>query len=95
MTAIISQPLPHFCAPLPFELREHAEAMSWSAFTDTYSPSGPVRLESWESDDRSARLGAQPRRFTATLAIGGRTTRIATVSRQPRSARPPTTSSAT
>jgi len=72
MTAIISQPLPHFCAPLPFELREHADAMSWSAFTDTYSPRGVVRLESWESDDRSARLGPQPRRFHATLAVGDR-----------------------
>jgi hypothetical protein len=73
MTSTISQPLPHFCAPLPFELREHAEAMSWSAFTDTYSPSdGLVRLRSWECDERGARLGPQPRRFCATLVVGDR-----------------------
>ena len=72
-TITISEPSPRFCAPLPTELREHAQAMSWSAFTDTYSPSnGPVRLGSWECDDRPARLGPQPRRFCATLAVGDR-----------------------
>ncbi len=47
--------------------------MSWSAFTATYSPSdGPIGLVTWECDDRPARLGPQPRRFCATLAIGDR-----------------------
>ena len=68
----IPEPSPHFCTPLPAGLREHAETMSWSAFTATYSPSGgPVRLGTWECDD-PARRGPQPRRFHATLAIGDR-----------------------
>ena len=50
--------------------------MSWSTFTSTYSPtSGPLRLGHWECTDgrRSAtRLGPEPRRFLATLAIGDR-----------------------
>lgn len=46
--------------------------MPWGAFTAVYSPSGgPVRLGSWECDDTS-RLGSQPRRFRATLAVGDR-----------------------
>jgi hypothetical protein len=69
----IFEPLPRFCAPLPVELREHADTMSWSAFTATYSPSGgPVRLGAWESDVPVSRLGPQPRSFRATLAIGDR-----------------------
>src|SRR5262245_16565331 len=68
----ISEPSPHFCTPLPAGLREHAETMPWSAFAATYSPSGgPVRLGAWECDDMS-RLGWQPRRFRATLAVGDR-----------------------
>ena len=73
MTSTISQPLPRFCAPLPVELREHAEAMPWSDFTATFSATdGPVQLWAWECDDRAARLGPQQRRFCATLAIGDR-----------------------
>ncbi|TGD84878.1 homocitrate synthase [Mycolicibacterium sp. CH28] len=72
----ISDWTPRFCAPLPSGLREHVEGMPWSAFVAAYSPSGgPVRLGSWQCDDahRSAsRLGPQPRRFRATLAIGDR-----------------------
>lgn len=68
----IFEPSPHFCAPLPAGLREHAETMPWSAFTATYSPTGgPVRLGAWECDDVS-RLSSQPRRFRATLAVGDR-----------------------
>ena len=72
----LSEFTPRFCAPLPSGLREHADGMPWSTFVATYSPNGgPVRLGSWECDDadRSAsRLGPQPRRFRATLAIGDR-----------------------
>ncbi|PND55633.1 homocitrate synthase [Mycobacterium sp. ENV421] len=69
----IFEPAPRFCAPLPAELRQHAQTMSWSAFTDTFSPSGgPVRLGSWECDNRSSRSGPQPHRFCATLAVGDR-----------------------
>ncbi|MCX2935010.1 homocitrate synthase [Mycobacterium sp. CVI_P3] len=68
----IPEPSPRFCAPLPRGLREHAEAMPWSAFAATYSPSGgPVRLGAWECDDASRR-GPQPRCFRATLAVGDR-----------------------
>ncbi|AKK26931.1 homocitrate synthase [Mycobacterium sp. EPa45] len=74
MSTTISEAAPHFCAPLPTELREHAQAMSWSTFTDIYSPTGgPVRLGSWECEERPSRLGPQPRRFCATLAVGDRT----------------------
>jgi hypothetical protein len=72
----ISDPSPHFCAPLPAGVREHAEAMTWSAFAAIYSPSGgPLRLGTWECDDDDrpvSRLGPQPRRFRATLAVGDR-----------------------
>jgi hypothetical protein len=68
----ISECSPHFCAPLPAGLREHAETMPWSAFTATYSPTGgPVRLGAWECDE-VPRRGPQPRRFRATLAVGDR-----------------------
>ncbi|GAY15052.1 homocitrate synthase [Mycobacterium sp. shizuoka-1] len=68
----ISDLSPRFGAPLPVGLREHAEAMPWSTFTATYSPSGgPVRLGAWESDEVS-RLSPHPRRFRATLAVGDR-----------------------
>lgn len=71
-TITISEPSPRFCAPLPTELREHAETMPWSAFVATYSPSGgPVRLGAWECETVS-RLAPQPRRFRATLAVGDR-----------------------
>ena len=70
------QPSPRFCAPLPLGLRDDAQAMSWSAFTARYSPSGgPLRLGAWACDDAhrpATRLGAQPRRFRATLALGDR-----------------------
>ncbi len=47
--------------------------MPWSDFTATFSATdGPVQLWAWECDDRAARLGPQPRRFCATLAIGDR-----------------------
>ncbi|MGY4712283.1 homocitrate synthase [Mycolicibacterium sp. CBM1] len=72
----IAEPLPRFRGPLPAELREHCETMPWSAFTARYSATGgPVRLGSWECDDAdraASRIGPQPRRFRATLAIGDR-----------------------
>jgi hypothetical protein len=62
--------------PLPRALREDADTMSWSAFTATYAPSaGPLRLGHWEcadADRPATRLGPQPRRFRATLAVGDR-----------------------
>jgi hypothetical protein len=62
--------------PLPRGLREHAEGMSWSTFTATYSPSaGPLRLGHFDCADAhrpATRLGPQPRTFQATLAIGDR-----------------------
>lgn len=67
---------PRFCAPLPRGLRDDARAMSWSAFTARYSPSGgPLRLGAWTCDDAHrppTRLGAQPRSFRASLALGDR-----------------------
>jgi hypothetical protein len=63
-------------APLPTELRREAEAMDWDLFRSTYAPtSGPLRLGQWTctDDDRPAtRLGPQPRRYQATLAVGDR-----------------------
>jgi len=70
------EPSPRFCAPLPRGLRDDAQAMSWSAFTARYSPSGgPLRLGDWACDDEhrpATRLGAQARSFYATLALGDR-----------------------
>jgi hypothetical protein len=67
-----SERSPHFRAPLPAGLREHAETMPWSTFTATYCPTGgPVRLGAWECDE-APRRGPQPRRFRATLAVGDR-----------------------
>jgi hypothetical protein len=71
-STFLTESAPRFSAPLPAGLREHADAMPWSAFTATYSPSGgPVRLGAWECDDAS-RLRPGPRRFRATLAVGDR-----------------------
>jgi len=71
------EPSPRFCSPLPRGLRDDAQAMSWSAFTARYSPSGgPLRLGAWACDDAhrpATRLGAQARSFRATLAMGDRT----------------------
>lgn len=70
------QPSPRFCAPLPRELREDADALPWDAFVARYSPAGgPLRLGAWESDQLgrpSSRLGPQACAFRATLAVGDR-----------------------
>jgi hypothetical protein len=61
---------------LPRGIREDANTMSWSTFTDTYAPSsGPLRLGQWECTDSArpaTRLGAHGQTFRATLAIGDR-----------------------
>ncbi len=61
---------------LPSGLREDANTMSWSTFTATYAPTtGPLRLGQWECADAgrpATRLGAQPRRFRATIGFGDR-----------------------
>lgn len=62
--------------PLPRELREDADTMSWSTFTAEYAPTaGPLRLGNWECADTgrpATRLGPQARTFQATLGIGDR-----------------------
>jgi hypothetical protein len=62
--------------PLPRGIREDADTMSWSSFTDTYAPStGPLRLGHWECTDTArpaTRLGPQGRTFRATLGFGDR-----------------------
>ena len=72
-------PLPfaaHIDAPMPRDLREAADAMSFEAFHDKYaSSSGPLRLGQWQCTDAdrpSTRLGPQARNFQATLAVGDR-----------------------
>ncbi|MGV0837315.1 homocitrate synthase [Mycolicibacterium thermoresistibile] len=48
--------------------------MSWEAFLAEYAPpSGPVRLGHWECIDAGrsvSRMGPQPCRYQATLAVG-------------------------
>jgi hypothetical protein len=64
-----------FGALLPQELREAGQTLPLESFMATYGPSGgPVRLGSWECADgqSSSRLGAQPRTYRATLAVGDR-----------------------
>ncbi|MCI4676665.1 homocitrate synthase [Candidatus Mycolicibacterium alkanivorans] len=72
----LPEPSPRFCAPLPRALRDDAQTMSWSAFAARYSPAGgPLQLGTWTCDDAhrpATRLGAQPRSFRATLALGDR-----------------------
>lgn len=68
-------PSARFGGSLPAGIREDAETMSWSVFTDTYAPgAGPVRLGHWEcADGRGAsRLGPQPCTFRAALGFGDR-----------------------
>jgi hypothetical protein len=59
--------------PLPRGIREDADTMPWSTFTDTYAASaGPLRLGQWECTDPATRLGPQARTFRATLGFGDR-----------------------
>lgn len=61
-------------ARAPRALREEAETMSWESFLAEYdSPPGPVRLGHWECIDAGrsvSRMGPQPCRYQATLAVG-------------------------
>ncbi|RAV14583.1 homocitrate synthase [Mycolicibacterium sp. GF69] len=63
-------------APMPTDLREEADAMSFESFLAEYAPStGPLRLGSWscvDGDRPATRLGPQARNYQATLAIGDR-----------------------
>ncbi|MGE2692658.1 homocitrate synthase [Mycolicibacterium pulveris] len=62
--------------PLPRDLREEAEAMSYESFVNEYAPDrGPLQLRDWSCADghrRATRLGPQARNYQATLAIGER-----------------------
>ena len=56
-----------FGAPLPRDLRKHAEGMSWTNFTQQFAAaSGPIRLGSWDSS--TARGGRTS--FAASFGIG-------------------------
>lgn len=63
-------------APIPRDLREEADAMSFESFLAEYaSSSGPVRLGHWsclDGDRPATRLGPQARHYQATLTIGDR-----------------------
>jgi hypothetical protein len=66
----------HVGAPVPRDLREEADAMSFESFLAEYAPSsGPLRLGNWsclDGDRPATRLGPQARNYQATLAIGDR-----------------------
>ncbi|WP_326547397.1 homocitrate synthase [Mycolicibacterium sp. ND9-15] len=66
----------HVDAPIPRDLREEADAMSFESFLAEYAPSsGPLRLGNWsclDGDRPATRLGPQARNYQATLAIGDR-----------------------
>ena len=66
----------HVDAPMPRDLREEADAMSFEMFLDQYAPStGPLRLGQWACTDAerpATRLGPQARNYQATLAVGDR-----------------------
>lgn len=66
----------HFDGPLPRELREEADSMSFDAFHTTYTPmTGPLRLGKWECTDAArpaSQLGPQARHYQATIAVGDR-----------------------
>src|SRR5262245_9522516 len=63
-------------APMPRDLRQEADAMSFEEFHDEYGSSpGPLRLGNWQCTDAerpSSRLGPQARHYQATLAVGDR-----------------------
>lgn len=65
-----------FGVPLPRGLRKEAQDMSWDTFLAEYAPTGgPLRLGHWACTDAerpAARLGPQPRNYSATLAVGDR-----------------------
>jgi hypothetical protein len=62
--------------PVPRDLREEADAMSFETFLDQYAPTtGPLRLGQWACTDAerpAIRLGPQARSYQATLAVGDR-----------------------
>lgn len=62
--------------PVPRPLREDADSMSTDAFLARYAPStGPLRLRNWRCTDPhrpASRLGARPRNYQATIAVGDR-----------------------
>lgn len=56
-----------FGTHLPRDLRTQAQGLSWSEFTQRFSPTGgPIRLGSWETTG----LGAGRNTYTATLGLG-------------------------
>jgi hypothetical protein len=63
-------------APMPRDLRQEADEMSFEEFHDEYGSSpGPLRLGNWQCTDAerpSSRLGPQARHYQATLAVGDR-----------------------
>lgn len=65
-----------FGAPLPRDLRERADSMSWESFAATYGHSaGPFRLGQWictDAERPASRLGPQVRNFRAVIAVGDR-----------------------
>lgn len=63
-----------FDRPVPRDLREHAEAMCHDTFVDHYGhQGGPIRLGSWGAagDDDLRRGITAPRRYRASIAVGG------------------------
>ena len=62
--------------PMPRDLRQEADAMSFDEFHDEYASSpGPLRLGNWQCTDAdrpASRLGPQARHYQATLAVGDR-----------------------
>lgn len=66
----------HFGVALPRGLREMADAMTWERFVATYGcTAGPVRLGHWSCVDAgrpASRMGPEPRRFRAVIAVGDR-----------------------
>lgn len=70
-----------FDRPLPRDLREQGDDMSFDEFAAAYSePSGPVRLGSWHAPDRSITgIGD----YQATIAVGNRIATSTTVATGP------------
>lgn len=56
-----------FGSQLPRDMRAQAQGLSWTEFTQRFSPTGgPVRLGSWEAAGDSAGCAT----YTATLGLG-------------------------